>query len=75
MKNSVKVGRARLDLTQEELAQKVEVSRQTIYAIETQKYEPSVVLALKIADVFGERVDDIFELEEGDWETQAGGGE
>jgi len=67
MKNSVKVERAILDLTQGQLAQKVGVSRQTIYAIETQKYEPSVVLALKIAEICDKNVNDIFELEETDW--------
>lgn len=68
MKNSVKVERAILDLTQGQLAQKVGVSRQTIYAIETQKYEPSVVLALKIAEICDKSVNDIFELEGTDWE-------
>lgn len=68
MKNSVKVQRAILELTQGQLAKKAGVSRQTIYAIETQKYEPSVVLALKIADICGKSVNDIFELEESDWE-------
>lgn len=67
MKNNVRVERAILDLTQEQLAQKVGVSRQTIYAIETQKYEPSVVLALKIAEISDKTVNEIFELEESDW--------
>lgn len=68
MKNSVKLERAILGLTQGELAQKVGVSRQTIYAIETQEYEPSVVLALKIAQICGKSVNDIFELDNTDWQ-------
>jgi putative transcriptional regulator len=59
MKNLIKVERARRDLTQAELADKVKVSRQTIIAIESGKFIPSTVLAFKIAKVF--------ELEEGDW--------
>jgi putative transcriptional regulator len=66
MKNSIKVERAIKDLTQEELANKVSVSRQTINAIEANKYVPSTVLALKIAKVFGKPVEDIFQLEKGD---------
>lgn len=68
MNNSVKVERAILDLTQQQLADKVGVSRQTIYAIETQNYEPSVVLALKIAHVCNKPVGEIFMLEQSDWE-------
>lgn len=66
MKNTIRVERARLDLTQADLADKVDVTRQTINAIESAKYVPSAVLAFKIARVFGKRPDDIFELEEGD---------
>nr|WP_298003400.1 helix-turn-helix transcriptional regulator [uncultured Flavobacterium sp.] len=66
MKNSIKVERARHDLTQGDLAEKVGVSRQTINSIETKKYVPSAVLALKIAQVFQMPVEDLFELEEDD---------
>lgn len=52
------------EITQEELARKVGVSRQTIIAIEKGKYNPSVTLALKIARVFDANVGDIFKLEE-----------
>ncbi len=66
MKNTVKVERAKKDMTQAQLAEKIGVSRQTINAIESQDYVPSVVLALKIAKLFGVQVNDIFELEKGD---------
>jgi putative transcriptional regulator len=66
MKNSIKVERAKKDMTQQDLAEKVQVSRQTINSIEAGKYVPSTVLALKIARVFGVRVDQVFELEEED---------
>lgn len=63
MKNSIKVERARRDMTQQDLADRLEVSRQTINAIEKGKFNPSTVLALKISDVFSMPVNDIFELE------------
>jgi putative transcriptional regulator len=66
MKNTIRVERAILNITQAELAEKVSVSRQTINAIESNKYIPSTVLALKIAGVFGKQVGEIFILEEGD---------
>ncbi|PUZ27962.1 transcriptional regulator [Chitinophaga parva] len=66
MKNSIKVERAVKGLTQEELAQAIAVSRQTINAIESGKYVPSTVLALKIARVFEKPVEEIFSLEAGD---------
>lgn len=66
MKNIIRIERAILNITQAELAEKVNVSRQTINAIESQKYVPSTVLALKIARVFQKKVDDIFTLEEND---------
>ncbi|GAB2486109.1 MAG: transcriptional regulator [Cytophagales bacterium] len=66
MKNTIKVERARQNLTQQDLAEKVQVSRQTINSIEAGKYVPSTVLALKISKVFGVPVEDLFELEEGD---------
>lgn len=67
MKNRIKVKRAILDFTQADLANKIGVSRQTIHAIESGKYVPSLILALKMADVFDCKVEDIFELEGKDW--------
>ena len=66
MKNSIKVERAKKNITQAKLAELVNVSRQTINAIELGKYNLSTILALKIALVFGQSVNDIFELEEAD---------
>ncbi len=66
MKNRIKVERAIHNLTQEDLAKKVGVSRQTINAMEANKYVPSTVLALKIGRIFGKQVEEIFELDEGD---------
>ncbi|RRA96091.1 helix-turn-helix transcriptional regulator [Paenimyroides viscosum] len=66
MKNYIKIERARHNLTQGDLAEKVGVSRQTINSIETKKYIPSAVLALKIAKIFNMPLDILFELEEHD---------
>ncbi|EFC72200.1 helix-turn-helix transcriptional regulator [Prevotella melaninogenica] len=66
MKNSIRVERAIKRMTQAQLAELIGVSRQTIVAIESEKYVPSTVLSLKIARVFDKRVDDIFELEKSD---------
>ena len=66
MKNNVKVQRAIANITQAGLADKIGVSRQTINAIETGKYVPSTLLALKMAKLFGKSVNDIFELDETD---------
>ncbi len=66
MKNNLKVQRAILDITQEELAQRVGVTRQAINAIERGKYVPSTVLALKMSRIFGKPVEEIFTLEEGE---------
>lgn len=63
MKNKLKVQRAIHDMTQAELADKIGVSRQSINAIEKNKYVPSTVLALKIAKLFQVSVEDIFILE------------
>lgn len=60
MKNNIKVYRAMHDLTQESLAEKVGVTRQTIHAIEKGKYDPSLELAFKLARLFGTRIEDIF---------------
>ncbi len=66
MKNRLRVLRAERDWSQAELAARLQVSRQTINAIETGKYDPSLPLALKIARIFDQPVEDIFELEETD---------
>ncbi|QCK15658.1 helix-turn-helix transcriptional regulator [Mangrovivirga cuniculi] len=66
MKNSIKVERAKKNITQADLAKLVNVSRQTINAMELGKYVPSTVLALKISDVFEVSVNEIFELEDSD---------
>ena len=66
MKNTVRVERAIKNVTQGELAENIGVSRQTINAIESAKYVPSTVLALKIARFFQKTAEDIFELEETD---------
>ncbi len=68
MTNNIRVERAIKRITQQQLAELVQVSRQTINAIEQGKYVPSTVLALKIASVFEKRLDDIFQLEDSDWE-------
>ncbi|MFB6203529.1 MAG: helix-turn-helix transcriptional regulator [Candidatus Nanohaloarchaea archaeon] len=60
MENRLKVLRAEEDITQAELAEQVEVSRQTVNAIETGKYDPSLELALKIAEFFDTEVEDVF---------------
>lgn len=67
MKNLIKVERARQNLTQAELAEKVKVARQTIIAIEAGKFLPSTILAFKIAKVLNCKADELFELEDRDW--------
>ena len=66
MKNNIRVERAIKNITQADLAEKVGVSRQTINTIESNKYIPSTLLALKIARVFGKGVEEIFSLEDSD---------
>ncbi len=66
MKNNIKVQRAIHDMTQADLANKIGVSRQTINAMEKNKYVPSTVLALKIAKHFKLPLEDIFTLENDD---------
>ena len=66
MKNNIRVARAERRMTQQELAEAVNVSRQTINAIESGKFVPSTVLALKIARTFEKQVEEIFSLEEED---------
>jgi putative transcriptional regulator len=67
MKNNLKVLRAINNFTQQDLADKIQVSRQTINTIEKGKYVPSTLLALKMASVFDVSVLEIFEIEESDW--------
>ncbi len=67
MRNTIKVERAKLNITQAELADRVNVSRQTINSIEIGKFVPSTVLALKIAKIFNTTVDEVFALETEDW--------
>jgi putative transcriptional regulator len=67
MKNNIRVQRAVKRITQQQLAEAVGVSRQTINAIEADKYVPSSVLALKIASVFGQSFDSVFQLDDDDW--------
>ena len=66
MKNTIKVERAKKNWTQADLADKIGVSRQAINSIETGKFVPSTVLALKMAKVFRTTVEDIFQLEKTD---------
>ena len=66
MKNTIKVQRAILDLTQDDLAKKIGVSRQTINSIEKNRYVPSTVLALKLSAIFNISVNDFFILDEDD---------
>jgi putative transcriptional regulator len=66
MKNSIKVERARRNITQEELSEKLGVSRQSINAIETGKFVPSTILALKLSRFFKISVNELFELEKND---------
>ncbi|MGZ2369369.1 helix-turn-helix transcriptional regulator [Ancylomarina sp. YFZ004] len=66
MKNTIKVERAILDLTQEELAKTIGVSRQTISSVEKNRYVPSTVLALKMSKLFDKPVNAFFTLTEDD---------
>ncbi len=66
MNNTLKVERAKLNITQQQLADKVGVSRQTINSREAERYIPSTALAIKISDVFKTSVNEIFTLEEDD---------
>ena len=63
MKNKLKVYRAMHDLTQDTLAEKIGVTRQTILAIEKEKYAPSLDLAFKLAELFQVTIEDIFTYE------------
>lgn len=66
MKNTIKVERAILSLTQDDLAKIIGVSRQTINSIEANRYVPSTVLALKLSKVFNKPVNDFFALNDDD---------
>ena len=61
MKNKLKVLRAERDWSQAELADQLSVSRQTVNALETGKYDPSLPLAFKIATLFDTRIEDVFD--------------
>jgi putative transcriptional regulator len=63
MKNRIKVLRAERNWSQAELAEKLNVARQSVNAIETGKADPSLPLGMRIAKVFGVRVEDVFEAE------------
>ena len=65
MKNRLKVLRAERDWSQADLAQRLEVSRQSVNAIETGKFDPSLPLAFKLARLFGLRIEEVFEDERG----------
>ena len=66
MKNSIKVERAKKDMTQQELAKLLGVSRQTVNSMEKNRYAPSTILALKLSAIFKCSVNEIFQLEEAD---------
>jgi putative transcriptional regulator len=66
MKNSLKVERAIKNITQEELANQIGVTRQAINSIELNKYVPSTILSLKLSQYFGKTVNELFILEESD---------
>lgn len=66
MKNNLRVARAERRITQQQLADGVGVSRQTIHAIENGRFVPSALLALKIARFFGKAVEELFQLGEED---------
>ena len=66
MKNRIRVERAEVRMTQQQLADAVGVSRQTINAVEAGRFVPSTVLALKIARCFGKSVETVFQIEESD---------
>ena len=68
MKNNIKVERAKRNLTQAKLAELAMVSRQTINAMESGKYVPSTVLALRLSKIFDVPVNEMFYLENSDWE-------
>jgi len=60
IKNNIKVLRAQHNMTQDQLAEKLSVSRQTIISLEKEKYNPSIILAFKLAEIFNCNIEDIF---------------
>lgn len=66
MRNTIKVERAKKNITQADLAEAIDVSRLTIHSIETGKFNPSILIALKMARFFDISVDELFMLEEAD---------
>jgi putative transcriptional regulator len=64
MKNRIRVLRAEINISQEELANQMGVSRQTIHAIENNKYAPSLTLGMSIAKLFNKTVEEVFQMEE-----------
>lgn len=66
MDNNIKLRRKKLGFKQEDLAQKCNVSRQTINAIENNKYDPSLILAFRLASILQTTVDDVFNYKDGD---------
>lgn len=66
MRNTIKVERAKKNITQADLAEAIDVSRLTIHSIETGKFNPSILIALKMARFFDIPVDELFMLEEAD---------
>lgn len=60
MKNRLRVLRAEREWSQQDLAERLEVSRQSVNAIETGRYDPSLPLAFRIADLFGQRIEEVF---------------
>jgi putative transcriptional regulator len=72
MQNTIRVERAKQNMTQGQLAEAIGVSRQTIHAIETGKFAPSVITALKISKYFKTTVQEIFQLDESDYSEPKG---
>ena len=68
MRNNIKVERAKMNITQADLAKLAKVSRQTINAMELGKYVPSTVLALRLSKIFDVEVSELFVLEDSDWD-------
>jgi len=66
MKNTIRVERAKLNISQTELAEQIQVSKQTIHSIETGRFVPSTIISLKIARFFKVSLESIFELEDVD---------
>jgi len=67
MENIIKKERKKLKLSQTALAEKLDVSRQTIYSLETRKFSPSAVLAMKLSKIFNLKTEDLFHLETSDY--------